>query len=597
MNPITALHIASREYVCPIGRNRLMIKLKCSKDQKAPCQIVFWNRFHENEVNTCEMKCKGRDAEFDYFVCELTFDEAAKYLRYYFVISDDNGFKYLGRDGLSQGKPKNFFEYLYTNEMDVISVPNWAKGAVAYQIFPERFNNGDDANDPLDTVDWNSAPTRENFFGGDLRGIIMKLDYLQELRVDVIYLNPLFKAPSNHKYDTIDYYEVDPSFGDIDDLKELVEECHKRSIKVIFDGVFNHCGFYFPPFQDVLDKGETSEFKDWFYIDSFPVQTDPQNYECVGYYKLMPKLRFKNSKVRDFFINVGTYWLKTADIDGWRLDVADEVDFTFWQEFRRAVKSVKEDALLIAETWKDGTDLLRGDQMDSVMNYLFRDAVVDYFAKDEINASQFDHLIQRMLFLYPEAVYPVLYNLIGSHDTPRFLGLCNENILKMQLAVVFQMTFPGMPAIYYGDETGIDGENDPDCRKAMNWDSINRNLLAFYKKMIDIRKDSPSLMYGNYQSICCDDEVYGYARHFGSETTYVILNKSNAAKQLTIPLFEDASKVGELKSVIDDTKYQLKEIQSKDCFYHSDINDFHSCFHMVLPAYHFEIIKTGGEVI
>lgn len=595
MNPTTVLHSTSREYVYPVSRNRLKIKLKCIRGQKETYHIVFWNRFHENEVKTEELKCVGRDAEFDYFMCELAFIEAVKYIRYYFIISAADGCKYMGRDGFSHEKPKDFFEYLYTNEEDIMHVPDWAKGAVIYQVFPERFNNGDTSNDPIDTVDWNTVPTRENFFGGDLKGIVMKLDYLQELRVDAIYLNPLFKSPSNHKYDTTDYFAVDPSFGDNNDLNELVKECHKRNIKVIFDGVFNHCGFYFQPFQDVLEKGEASEFKDWFYIESFPVQTDPPNYECVGYYKLMPKLRFKNRKVRDYFINVGTYWLKTADIDGWRLDVADEVDFTFWQEFRRAIKSIKKDAILIGETWKDGRDMLRGDQMDSVMNYLFRDASVEYFAKDEIDTWQFDHLIQRMLFLYPDAVYPVLYNLIGSHDTPRFLGLCKDNILKMQLAVAFQMTFPGMPAVYYGDETGLNGENDPDCRKAMNWENLNQNLLAFYKTMIAIRKESPSLMYGNYQSICCDDGVYGYARQFDMETTYVILNKSNTEKQLTIPLFEDVSEVSDLKSVLNEMTYQPKEIQAMDCLYHSDIHNYRSIFKMVLPAYHFEIIKTGRK--
>lgn len=595
MNPITALHAASREYVYPVDRNRLKIKLKCNRGQGVTCQIAFWNRFHENEIKTKEMKCAGRDAEFDYFICDLDFNEAVKYLRYYFIISAANGCKYLGRDGFSQEKPVNFFEYLYTNEEDIIDVPNWARGAVVYQIFPERFNNGDTSNDPVNTVDWNSIPTRENFFGGDLKGIIIKLDHLQELGVDAIYLNPLFKSPSNHKYDTVDYFTVDPSFGDNNDVIKLVEECHKRNIKVIFDGVFNHCGYYFQPFQQVLEKGEASEFKDWFYIESYPVQTDPPNYECVGYYKWMPKLRFKNRKVRDYFIKVGTYWVKTADIDGWRLDVADEVDFTFWQQFRREIKSIKKEAILIAETWKDGSDMLRGDQMDSVMNYLFRDAVVEYFAQETIDTWQFDHLIQRMLFLYPDAVYPVLYNLVGSHDTPRFLGLCKDNIRKMQLAVAFQMTFPGMPAVYYGDETGLNGENDPDCRRAMNWGNYNLELFEFYKAMIAIRKNLPSLMHGNYECIYCDEEAYGYARHFEMETAYVILNRSNTEKQLTIPLFQEISQVKVLESVISETMYRPEEIQAGECFHHSDIRNYRSKFKMVLPAYRFEIIKTGRK--
>lgn len=592
MSTITVWHAASREYIFPVERDRLKVRLQCSRGPKVTCRIVFWNRFFEGGVSFQEMPCVGRDAEFDYFSCELSLDEAAKYLKYYFTLDTPDGWMYLGRDGLSREKPRNFFEYLYTNELDVFRVPGWARGAVIYQIFPERFHNGEPSNDPAGTVEWNSVPTRENFFGGDLEGIRMKLDYLQSLNIDVLYLNPVFKAPSNHKYDTVDYYCIDPSFGALDDLKKLVDECHKRMIRVILDGVFNHCGFYFPPFQDVLAKGEASEYKDWFYIERFPVQTDPPGYERVGYYKWMPKLRFKCRAVRDYFIDVGTYWLKESDIDGWRLDVADEVDFTFWQEFRRAVKSVKEDMLLIAETWKDGRDLLRGDQMDSVMNYLFRDAVVGYFALESIDTWQFDHLIQRMLFLYPDAVYPVLYNLIGSHDTPRLLGLCKGELSKMRLAVAFQMTFPGMPAVYYGDETGLDGENDPDCRKAMNWDNQNSEILALFKALIGIRKRSPSLMHGDYQSIYCDAEAYGYARKYQGETTYVVINKSNYEKTLTLPILEPAAGVEEIRSMTGEMAYYPREIRTEDCFYHPDVRNYCSALEMVLPARHFEIIKT-----
>lgn len=595
MNSITVLHAASREYVCPTDRNKLIIKLLCAREQTSDCRIVFWNRFHEHVVKTEDMICVGRDAEFDHYMCELVFDEAAKYIRYYFVIHTNSRNLYIGRDETGSEKPVNFFEYLFTNENDVFHEPDWAKGAVMYQIFPERFYNGDPSNDPDGTVQWNSIPTRENFFGGDLKGILLKLDYLQELGIDAIYLNPLFKAPSNHKYDTTDYFEIDPSFGVTNDLINLVNECHNRNIKVILDGVFNHCGYYFGPFQDVIQKGEDSKYKDWFIIESFPVQTEPLNYECVGYYKWMPKLRFENPNVRKYFIEVGTYWQKIADIDGWRLDVADEVDFTFWQEFRRVIKSIKKDALLIAETWKDGRDMLRGDQMDSVMNYLFRDSVVEYFARESIDTWKFDHLIQKMLFIYPDVVYPVLYNLIGSHDTPRFLELCGGSLKKMQLAIAFQMTFPGMPAIYYGDEIGLKGENDPDCRKTMTWDNCNKVLLQFYRTMIGIRKKTPPLLYGDFRCICCDEFIYAYARHLGNETVYIVLNRGNSYIQISIPIFEELSEIIELKSILNDEEYEPKQIQKTDRFYNSDMNKYQSKFKMVLPAYHFEIIKAGGR--
>lgn len=595
MDPIIVLHDTTREYIYPVDRNKLRIKLSCSPEEISSCKIIYWNRFNEAVQESTELVCVGRDGKLAHFTCELFFHEATRYIRYYFVIQYGTAVCYFGRDGLSSGKPVYFLEYLCTNEQDVITVPDWAKGSILYQIFPERFNNGEPLNDPENTVPWNSMPTRENFFGGDLRGILSKLDYLQKLKIDALYLTPIFKAPSNHKYDTVDYFSIDPSFGDLDDLKELVWECHARNIKILLDGVFNHCGYYFPPFQDVIAKGAASEFKDWFYIDSFPVQTDPPNYECVGYYKWMPKMRFGNPDVRKYFIEVGTYWLKTANIDGWRLDVADEVDFTFWQEFRRAIKSVNPDVLLIAETWKNGRDMLRGDQMDSVMNYLFRDAVVDYFATGTTSTWEFEHLIQRMLFLYPVESSHVLYNLLGSHDTPRFLSLCKGNLLKMQLAVAFQMTFPGMPAIYYADEIGTEGDNDPDCRKAMDWRHINKSLWEFYRMMISIRKSSPSLRYGDYRSIYCDGEAYGFARHFEGETTYVVLNNSDKEKFLVIPLFEHVSELGELLGMTDKASFQPEQVAVGETFFNSDIHHYRSKFNMVLPAYHFEIIKTGRK--
>jgi len=224
MDQITVLHHASREYVYPTARNRLNIKLLCSSEEMVDCRVVYWNRFFEDDVKTEKMICVGRDKEFIHFMRELVFDEVARYIRYYFAIQTSAGLRYLGRDGLSGEKPGNFFEYLYTNENDIFRVPDWAKGKVIYHIFPDRFYNGNSLNDPNGTVEWNSIPTRENFFGGDLKGILLKLDYLQDLGIGAIYLNPLFKAPSNHKYDTTDYYEIDPSFGDTNELIELVKE-------------------------------------------------------------------------------------------------------------------------------------------------------------------------------------------------------------------------------------------------------------------------------------------------------------------------------------------------------------------------------------
>lgn len=584
------LHCTTREYAYPVSRDSLSLIVKCSNNLPGVFFVHWCNRFHDSGFTSVRMECRGRDGEFRRYACEINPGEPVKYLRYYFECRHGEEKVFLGADGPGADMPGKCFEYLYTNDCDVFQTPAWAQGAVAYQVFPERFCNGDASNDPPQAKDWDGKPTRENFFGGDLRGIISKLHTISSLGAEVLYLTPIFKAPSNHKYDTEDYYAVDPSFGSMEDLKELVAQCHSRGIRVLLDGVFNHCGYMFPPFQDVLEKGRESKYADWFYVKSFPVRTDPPDYECVGYYKWMPKLRLKSRPARDYFLDVGTWWIKEAGIDGWRLDVADEVDFTFWQEFRRAVKAVKDDAILIGETWQDGRDLLRGDEMDSVMNYLFRDAAVGYFAERRLDSAQFDGRIQRMLSAYPDIVHPVLYNLLGCHDTPRFFTLCGGDIGRMKLAVAFQMTFPGMPAVYYGDELAMRGENDPGCRGAMDWAHGDGGMAAFYSMMIALRKENPALRLGDFQSILCDGGVYGYARRREGQAVYVVLNNSDEDRRLAVPLLGR----GKLWSLLSGIEYEPSETSVEDAFFNADIYSYRAKFEMALPARCFEIIKQGG---
>ncbi len=585
------IHRPTREYVMPVSRKRIVVRFECPAGLGNDWRIVYWNRFNERQRFSASCRFVGGDGFFDCFIGEIETEESVKYIRYYFEAN--GGSICYGPNGQTAVPPDTHFEYLYTNECDVFDIPEWAKGAIVYQIFPERFQNGDPSNDPAGVEPWGSVPLRTGFMGGDLAGIIAKLDYLAALHVDLIYLTPIFKAPSNHKYDTEDYFLVDPSFGTLEDLRKLTAQCHARGIRVMLDGVFNHCGYTFGPFQDVLMKGEASPYKDWFLVDSFPVQTEPQNYECVGYYKWMPKMRMKNPDVRKFFLEVGQYWIKEADIDGWRLDVADEVDFTFWQEFRKAVKAIKPDALLIAETWKDGGDLLRGDQMDSVMNYLFRDAMVAYFANNE-PAEAFDGRIQRLQRLYPMPSQSVLYNLIGSHDTDRFLTLCGGDKRRLMLAAAFQMTYSGMPAIYYGDEIGMTGGNDPDCRKAMDWDGADNALLAYYRRLAELRQAEPALRYGAFETIISDGDIYGFARRFNKETIYVLFNRSDMVVSQKIPAFESG---GKLQSLLDGKLYSLNPIDENDRFYRSDRMRYQTSFSAVLPAYCVEIIKIKEETV
>jgi len=428
-----------------------------------------------------------------------------------------------------------------SDEMESKWLPKWAKGAVIYQIFSDRFYNGNKNNDPAGTKEWGKLPvTRNTFYGGDLQGIIQKIPYLVELGVDAIYLTPIFKSPSNHKYDTTDYYQIDPHFGDVKDIKKLVRECHKNNIKIILDGVFGHCGVNFFAFQDVLRKGPKSKFVDWFYIRSFPIKKRPRpTYEsCLIWW--LPRLNTENPEVKKYIFDVVSYWMKNAKIDGWRLDVADEICHGFWREFRKLVKKINREALIMGEIWYIASPWLRGDEFDSVMNYPFRQLVIDSFAKHEIDAREFDEGLAWIRKAYKKEVKHVLYNLIGSHDTPRFLTLCRGNIRKMMLAVIFQFTYPGMPAIYYGDERGMTGGPDPDCRRCMDWGELEgrrKELFELYKKLIALRKTHPALKTGEFFThfVGKKSNVYSYLRRSESQEILVVLNNSAKAHAAAIP--------------------------------------------------------------
>ena len=464
-------HFNTEEYVYPIKRNELVFKIRVAKKDISKCVLIYWDRTKPENLKKCELKCKYRDELFDYFQGNIIFHQIARYQKYYFELTDNSGnIIYYTANGAQQVLPKSgFFEYLYVNGTDVITSPSWAKGVIYYQIFPERFCNGNRENDPEGCKPWGSLPDREHHMGGDLQGIIQKISYLKELGIECIYLNPIFEGDFNHKYATTDYFKIDSQFGDEETFRELVNICHSYEIKIVLDGVFNHTGVHFGPFQDVLENQEGSRYVKWFHINHYPVEPSHHNYECVGAYKWMPKLDTSNPEVREFILKVMFYWIDNFQIDGWRLDVADEVDPSVWEEARMRIKEKYPDKILLGETWGYAGKMLRGNQMDSVMNYVFRDAIRDYIAEKTISVTQLDSRLNHMLAYYKDETDNLLYNLLDSHDTERFLYLCHENKKLLKLAAAFQMLFPGSPAIYYGDEVGMTGDNDPDCRRCMEW--------------------------------------------------------------------------------------------------------------------------------
>lgn len=408
--------------------------------------------------------------------------------------------------------------------------PAWVKDAVFYQIFPERFYNGNTTNDPENTQDWSGKPENFNFFGGDLQGVIAKLPHLKSLGVNAIYFNPVFASASNHKYDTSDYMKIDPHFGDEATFKQLIQTAHSNGIKVIIDGVFNHTGDQHFAFQDAMKNGPTSKYWKWYNFYGFPVvQTPKPNYDSWWGFGTLPKLQVaQNPEVANYLIDtVVDHWTR-AGVDGWRLDVPNEIPSDdFWRRFRNKVKSINPNAYICGEIWEDGSHWLQGDQFDSVMNYVFRKNALNFFAYDKINADQFDSQMQDLRNHYDSNVTNVMFNLLGSHDTPRVLNECGNDLDKLKLLALFQMTYPGAPVVYYGDEIGMTGGMDPDCRRPMSWNKINSNLFSYYKKLIAARKENSALRTGDWKTLLRHND-YGqivYRRSDSKSECIVFLNK------------------------------------------------------------------------
>ncbi len=421
--------------------------------------------------------------------------------------------------------------------METSNTPQWVKDAIFYQIFPERFANGDKRNDPPNTVPWDSKPTRDNFFGGDIQGIIEKLPYLEELGINAIYLNPVFKAETNHKYDTCDYFAIDPSLGSQESIAVLVKEAHKRNIRVIFDAVFNHCGEGFWAFQDIKTNGSNSKYNDWFFINSHPIISDPPNYQTCGDTSYLPKLNTTNPEVEKHLLDAATYWIKQTDIDGWRLDVPWKTHLEFWRKFRSAVKRIKPEAYIVGEVWRGPEDWLNGNTCDGVMNYPLREYILDYCVRDHMDAEDFDYELGRLRNIHGDTA-PYQLNLLGSHDTPRIRTLCNQDSKRLILALVFQFTYIGAPMVYYGDEIGLTGENDPDCRKTMPWTSSkwDQNLLRTHKTLISIRNKFEVLRHGNFESLFIFNSIFAYRRYLDEQEIIIILNPRKGRERISIPL-------------------------------------------------------------
>lgn len=418
--------------------------------------------------------------------------------------------------------------------------PDWVKDSIIYEIFPERFCNGDPTNDPEQAPCWTGRPSRRNFFGGDLRGIIDRMDYLDDLGVTCLYLTPVFAAPSNHKYDTTDHFRVDPAFGTDAVLADLARRLHARGMRLILDAVFAHVGDGHPAFQDVLAGDEASPYRRWFKIDGSPVRCRPRpNYRACGGLASMPKLNTDDPEVQDLLRRVGVHWIRVADIDGWRLDMPWEISHAFWRSFRTAVKDAKAEAFLFGELWGDAAPWLRGDQFDSAMNYRWREIVLRFLVKQCIDARTFVRELYSLRRAYGPAS-ETMVNLLGSHDTPRLLTLCRGRVGKAVQALAFLLTDVGVPMIYYGDEIGMTGGNDPGCRGAMPWSRENWNMQLYEscRALIRARHRHPALRRGSFRLLVAHDRLLVFLRRFEGDAALVALNAGFQQEKLEVDLPE-----------------------------------------------------------
>ncbi len=542
MNTSAIRHLSFYPFVQPLARNKALFLVDTAFQDLSSMEMIWWKRTDPENRHPIPMAVRYEDRYRTQWMAWADFPEEAHYIKYAFRLVDTDGKAcWLNSLGIQNTyAPEGSYEILQINDTDLLSVPEWTAGCIYYQIFPERFSRG--GVEKKNLAAWDAAPTRDNYLGGTLSGIHQRIPYLKDLGIECIYLNPVFLADFNHKYATTDYFRVDPLFGTEEDLISLVNEAHRNGIRIILDGVFNHVGIHFRPFEDLVQNGEASRYRNWFYPKRFPVEVTPECYECVGDYAYMPRLNGSNPDVRRYVRDVLLYWLDHAHIDGWRFDVADELDRHAVVWWREEIKKKYPDAVLLCETWGDASNMLGPDGFDCAMNYLFRDSMIDYFAHGSISEEELDIRLSGMLMRYPDQMNLAMYNCIGSHDTARFLTECGMERWRLKLAMAFQMLFPGSPAIYYGDELGMSGANDPGCRGGMIWEHPDRNLLAWEKEWIRVRKEHAAVRSGTYTSLVADHRkhVFAFKRALGSEYVIAVFNTGESAQHLDFTEAEES---------------------------------------------------------
>ena len=487
MNEYALYHKTESNYCYPTSKNEITIRLRTSnKDNISKIYLVYGCKYDFYSIqHQKEMKLRYVDKLYNYYEVHLKLKDVR--LTYVFKILSDYKTFYFSEDGLSTTYDFKFnfyncFQYAYIHSSDIHKEVDFMKDAIFYEIFIDRFAIGNKKKDmSYINMKWNELPTPKSFAGGDLQGIIDNLSYLKTLGINGIYLTPIFKSISNHKYDIEDYYKIDEQFGDEEVLMKLVKTAHNKGIKIILDAVFNHISENSPLFQDVLTNGKKSKYYNWFIFKN-------NEYECFSICKYMPKLNTDNKEVQDYLINVGKYYIEKYDIDGWRLDVSDEVSHSFWKRFRDELKSLGKEIILIGENWHDANKFLQGDEFDSIMNYAFTKALLDYLAFNKFSSKDMSDKLNELLTRNTEQVNKMMLNLIDTHDTLRFFTEVNKDLDKYLIALALLFFYEGVPCIYYGDESLMEGGYDPDSRRGFTKD-IKNKAFKLITKLTELRKE------------------------------------------------------------------------------------------------------------
>ena len=546
------------EYAFALDDTHYIFRLRTGKGEAESVRFYYADRAvmtPKLQFAPLPMEKFRTDRYFDWY--EIRLETRFERIAYYFELQ--NGVEtlfYYGDCYEMAGTPTraDYFQLPFNHRADRFAAPAWTRDAVVYNIFPDSFAAGK-------RLAPNGAPPCR---GGTVRGVTENLDYIASLGFNCIYLNPIFAARSYHRYDTLDYYRIDPHMGAEDDLRDLVRRAHALGIRLILDGVFNHVSSDHPFFRDVLGKGRASRYYSCFYAlpetPRLPAAGELPGYTCFSYVADMPKTNTADPFLRQYFCDVGAYWVRKFDVDGWRLDVANELDDGFLRAFRASVKAAKSDALIVGEVWENAAHYLGGDMLDSAMNYDFRRYCRRFFAEQTVDAETFDTNVSTLLLRYNENALFAQLNLLDSHDVSRFLSLCGGKTERMELAVLLQMTFPGMPCVFYGDEKGLCGESEPEYRRPMAWDASSP-LEEVYRRMIALRKTHPALRYGSFHTELACGGVYRYSRVWNGTKITVAMNLGaepvKAQKRGTLLL-----KKGENRDIIGAWEYEVWEEQN-----------------------------------